>query len=433
MRRLYAATTLLLLALGARPAHADPTDLLGFGARAAGLANTGAALAKGGAATMYNPGGVALAESPEIEVGYAYGAFGLEINGKDANVVSPSGMQVSLALPVKLAPDLSFAIGFGLFMPDKWVGRIQLVPGNEPRYLLLDNDVNRLVASPVIGLRWGHLLSVGAGVSMFADAAGNGIRFDVGVEGGEKVGRSAIDVDIPTRVAPLFGVLVRPTDRLRVGLAYRGEVDLRLRLDIVANVNVVGVVQGDAIISLRAVNFYTPKRLSLGAAFDVTPDLTLTSDLVYTRWRDYTGGVAELKILVDLGVTPSLASSLFPQDRLSDTFSLRAGAEFRPIAGGTGGPTLTLRGGAAYEPSPIPDQVLATSFADNDRLVLAGGLGVEFPGQKGGVLERPFSLDASGQYHTLFGRQTRKLNATLPSFSSGGSIVSGMLTATARF
>ena len=421
---------LVALLLVARPAAADPTDLLGFGARSLGLANAGAAVARGGAAAMWNPAGVAAIDSAELTLSYATGSLGLEINHQNAHVVSPSGLQLGLALPFKLSSDVTAAIGLGLFMPDRWIVRIQLVPSTEPRFLLYDNDKNRIVANPILGVRIGRELAIGAGASVLADVGGSGVRFDVGVEGGEKVGRSAIDLEIPTRAAPLVGVLWSPTDKLQVGLGWRGEIDLKLRLDIVANVNVVGVVQGDAIIALRAVNFYTPHRLTLGAAWEVADGVLVTGDVAYAKWSGYHGGVAELQILVDLGVTPSLASAAFPQDKLSDTLAVRGGSELRfPILGITG----LARFGLGYEPSPVPDQVLATNFADNDRVILSSGVGVELPGTKGGLLERPLSFDLGAQWQQLLERTTRKLAATLPALQSGGSIVIAALTATARF
>src|SRR5262249_4501442 len=140
------------------------------------------------------------------------------------------------------------AFGIALYLPDQYIARIQLIPATEPHFVLYDNDVHRIVVEPVLSIRPARWISLGGGASILTDAAGNGITFNVGVVGGQKVGESALDVSLPTRAAPLLGVLLMPTDRVRLGLTYRGSIDLDLRLGILANVDVAGVVTGDVLI-----------------------------------------------------------------------------------------------------------------------------------------------------------------------------------------
>jgi len=60
-------------------------------------------------------------------------------------------------------------------------------------------------------------------------------------------------------------------------------------------------VQGDAIHLVETLNFYS-RAGQRPACFEYTTGYT-DSDLVYKRWRDYTGA-SRVKILVDIGVTP---------------------------------------------------------------------------------------------------------------------------------
>src|SRR5207244_3726886 len=73
---------------------------------------------------------------------------------------------------------------------------------------------------------------------------------------------------------------------------------------------------------------------------------------------------------------------------MNDTFAVRAGVEGRidvtPKLG------LTLRGGIAWEPSPLPPQHGSTNFVDNDRAVLGVGIGFVL-GPYPPVLARPLS------------------------------------------
>jgi len=235
-------------------------------------------------------------------------------------------------------------------------------------------------------------------------------------------------VALPSRAAPLAGILVEPLPGLRLGASYRGELDLRLRLDILAHVMVPG--GGDTIISIRALNFYTPRKLSFGAAWDPSEHWTLAVDASYYNWSNFSGGVPDLKILVDLMFAPTLLDGTFPADRLHDTMTVRAGGEWRTAIG----PDRegALRAGLAYEPSPLPPQVLETSFADGDRVIVTAGAGVRWA-HMGGILEKPLAIDAAIEWHKLVAQTTQKIDPALPGFSTGGSMLHFALTATAAF
>ena len=402
------------------PAHADPLDEFGFGSRAAALAGSVVADARGAPATHYNPAGVALAKYPSILLGYGFGAMQLEINGRDAEVLDARGASLGLAIPLHPHPAVVAAFGIGLYLPDQFLARIQMSPPTEPRFILLDNDPHRIVIEPVLSLAIGDHLAVGAGGTLFSDARGNGITFNVGVVSGEKVGESAIDFGLPLRGAPLVGILIMPTSRVRGGLLYRGQVSLELELDVLANVAVAGVVTGDTLVTARATNYFTPHKLSWGLAVDALEDLTLTGELTWSNWAAYPSGVADIRALVALDVTPPLVQTDVPPAEFANTLSARLGAEYG-FAGKLG--AYALRAGYAYLPSPVPSQTGLTSFADNDRHLLALGFGVELTDWKP-LLTRPIALSVALQWHHLERKLTVKDAAQFPgeAFSSGGDI-----------
>ena len=418
----------LVLLLLARTAAADPLDVFGFDARAKAMANAATATATNASAAFYNPAAGAFATDPQLQIGYSAAAMLLRINDRDAEVSSPRGVALGLGLPVRCGAACTFAFDLALYLPDQFITRIQTIPASEPHFVLLDNDVDRIVVNPTAALRIGRF-AIGGGVTLLSDAAGNGIEFTVGATpGGKPVSEASLDVALPSRAAPLVGAMVEVFPGFRVGASYRGELDLRLRLDILAHVQVPG--GGDTIISIRALNFYTPRKLSFGAAFDATDHLTLAADASYYNWANFAGGVPDLKILVDLMFAPTLLDGTFPADRLHDTMTVRAGGEWRTSVGTDR--EAALRAGVAYEPSPLPPQVLETSFADGDRVIVTGGAGVRWA-RIPGILEKPFGVDAAIEWHKLLGQTTQKVDPALPGFSTGGSMLHFALTATAAF
>src|SRR5262245_36441938 len=289
-------------------AIADPLTTFGFGARAEGLGGALTADATGYAAAFYNPAGVARSDDVEAAVGWSYGAMQLRLDGRDAQVTAPHGVSLGLSIPIPLGP-VRLGFGIALYVPDQFIARIQAAPASEPRFILLGNGPDRIVIMPALALSPWRWLSVGAGATLLAGAAGNGIAFDVGLVAGEKVSRAGIDVSLPIRASPVAGLVVTPIPRLRLGLSYRGALELDVRIDILARVDIAGAVQGTTAIGLRAASYYTPRRLALGAAFDITPRLTALAELAWLDWSAFDSAVADLRIAIALGVVPPLVQS----------------------------------------------------------------------------------------------------------------------------
>lgn len=419
------------LAVWAPTAHADPLIEFGFGGRASGMAGAGVATATGVDAAHHNPAGVASAKYPSFMLGYGYGAMALSINGRGAGVLDAHGTSIGAALPFSIDDDTAIALGLALYLPDQFIARIQQIPPTEPHFILLDNNPHRLVVEPVLSLKLNRYVSLGAGASILGAAKGNGITFNVGVESGNKVGEAELDAALPLTFAPLAGITVSPTPKIRAGLVYRGELSLDLALDILANVNIAGVVSGDALVAVRAANYFTPQRVSGGIAVDVMDDLTLSADLSWNNWSAHPSGLADLRILVALDITPPLVQTDVPPAGFNDTVSGRIGAEYRVE---TRRIDWALRAGYAYVPTPVPDQTGLTSFADNDRHVLSLGAGMTLA-DFAPLLTRPVSFNIGLQWHHLMRRLTQKDAMQFPgeSFASGGNIFHINATTTVRF
>ncbi|HXU68441.1 MAG TPA: hypothetical protein VN947_03890 [Polyangia bacterium] len=420
MKRALALFALAALALSPARAHANALDTFGFGPRAAGMAGAATSEARGQAAAWANPAGVALSDDIEAAASYSYAATALRIDGRDAGVTTPRGTSLGLSIPGHLGP-FTGAFGVALYLPDQFIARIQLVPATEPHFALLDNNLQHVVVQPVLSLRIGRAFSIGAGASILADAAGNGITFDVGVNAGNKVGQAALDVGLPVRAAPVVGVTVMPRPWLRFAVTYRGELDLKLSLDILAHVDLPGAISGDTLISLIALNFYTPHTVTGAVGVDLGA-LTLTAQLDWLKWSSFDKSLPSLDVSIGLAIAPPLVPPNFPTVRFDDQYIPRLAAEVhRTLSAHL---ELDTRLGYAYIPSPVRPQTGLTSFADNDRHEIAVGLGLRLRDLLH-FLPKPLGLDAALQVQQLVPRQTAKdphLTAS-PGFSSSGTIV----------
>jgi len=416
----------LALACLAGTAAADPLDSFGLGGAAAGLAGARTATATGAEAAHHQPAGVALGTDPSLLLGWSFGHLGLELDGRDADATDVHGTSIALAVPIAVNRDVRVGVGLALYLPDQYLARIRLAPITEPRFVLLDNDA-RVVVESVAAIAYQDKLALGVGSSVLADARSRKIVFDVGVVAGQKVGEAAIDVELPPRFAPLLGVWLKPHPRVRGAVTYRGQLALDLALDILANVEVAGVVTGDALVALRASTYFQPARATAAIAVDVLPNLTVDAELTWSQWSAFPRPPA-LDVLVALDITPPLVSTSTPAADFTDTFAARIGVEYRDARG------LAVRAGGGYLPSPVPPQIGLTSYADGDRLLLAVGAGLHIA-DGAPILTKPIDVDLGVQWQHVASRLTQKQLDPFPgqAFSSGGDLVHVTLTSTVRF
>src|SRR5439155_9079386 len=92
-----------------------------------------------------------------------------------------------------------------------------------------------------------------------------------------------------------------------------------------------------------------------------------------------------------------------------DTFTLRAGGEWRRDR-------LALRGGAYFDPSPIPAEHLVPSSPDASRLGATAGASWQFA--------RAWTADAFAEHMWLLRRDTTSVD-TMPASYGGTAIVLG--------
>lgn len=279
---------------------------------------------------------------------------------------------------------------------------------------------------PVAAIRIGQYLAFAAGGSLLADARSRELVFDVGVVDGVKQGDARLDIDLPLRVAPLAGAWWRPHPKVELAAAIRGSLSLDVALDIVANVDVPGVVTGDATVALRAVSFYTPLRAVIGGALHVRDDLAISADVAYERWSALGSAAPELRVTVNLDTAPALVETMAPAARFRDIVTPRLGVEYTRGA-------LRLRAGGAYLPSPVPEQRGLTSIADGARTLAA--LGVGFRIAPNAILLHPIDLDLGLTWQHVRSATTQKDLTIAPgaAFSSSGDILQGAASATVRF
>lgn len=430
MTRLLRLARLLLLSciviLSASPsAHAQaPQDLFGLGFRDKATAGASSAVApEAWAAAMHNPAALADLKGMNLGFSWGYASFGLlDVNGKSASVLDAHGTDLGLALPLaRFWKKIPFPVGLGLslHLPDQFVVRMQAVPASEPRFILLDNYPHRVETAVGVGLAPWNFLHLGFGVQMLVHLQGDDMRVGIGARAGRKFGEMGIDTTIPYGAVPQGGIRLNATflpgalEKLSLGLFWREPYILRTHMNIVADVDITGVVSGDTLLFLKMNDHFTPRKFSLALSFPLFEALDLFAGMDFLQWSSFDGGVSQYRMRLDFGINPPLVEVHFPADNFHDTWVPHAGLLLR--AGG-----VDFAAGYAFVPSPVPDQTGFLNLLDNDRHVAGLGLGVHLGSPA--LWPHPVRLRSTFQYHHLMPRTETKAAPMWPTVSHGGGI-----------
>lgn len=292
----------------------------------------------------------------------------------------------SAALPVlyalwSLSPDLKLGLSlnspFGLTSEygSDWIGR----------YHAMKSTMTIIEIAPNVAWRISPKWSVGAAVvARHVDATlSNAVDFGAvgaayripGFAPGAQDGTATVKGK-QWRPGYKLGILFEPRADVHIGAAYQSAIDFELKGDV--------TYQG--VPAALAANFRnggaTPKAnqpgtASLGAAWDVTPELTLQAEAARTFWSHF----KEIRIAFATGQ----ADSVTPE-HWKDSWFLALGLTWRP------GGAWTLRTGVALDQTPTTDTYRTPRIPDSERTWASAGAGY--------AVTRAFSVDLS--YSRLF-------------------------------
>ncbi len=245
-----------------------------------------------------------------------------------------------------LGLSLTSPFGLSVTFPDMWAGRDYGANGT---------SLTTYNATPSFAWRINDMISVGLGVQIqYGDAKLNkGLPFvgafsDFNLEGtGWGYGFTA-------------GVTVTPTPTTTIGLGYRSAVNQKIN----GTMTVVGPLAAVSTNGSTSTTLDLPDVVSLGLKQRVGPQWTLLGTVEWTNWsRIGTSAVAQ-----GSGAPATInGTAVILPFQFQDGWFFSVGAEYQ------WNDQLTVRAGAAYEKSPITDDVRIPILPDNDRYWLSFG------------------------------------------------------------
>lgn len=433
----------LFLLLAARAAHANPIDAFGFGSRGPAMGNAVSAASDDGAANYYNPAALVRGTELRLDVGYNYAQPILRMNGFDAGVDASRGWHIGLVAPARIGP-VRFAIGVGLFLPDQRLSRTRGLAFDRPRFAYYDNRIQRLLLVANLAIQIVPGLYLGAGLTFLSRSTGTvNLRGAVAVGDPEESAlTTAIAVDLVAIRYPQVGLRWDATRHLTFAVTYRHsfQLDVDLGFDITGSIGNPGLppIVDRASLKARTLtqDLFQPWQLTVGVAAHLLRPWLMTFDFTYAHFSEHPSAASQVDIALDVGIYNDSINlpppREYPKAGYRNIFIPRVGTEVTAHDGDR--LAAFLRGGYQYEPSPVPDQIGESSFADCDKHTFSVGAGLELKRLQP-ILPLPLSLDVHLGVTYLADRITRKADPRHPvgDFLQNGVVVQTGLMLRSRF
>lgn len=361
MKKSAAALVLTGVAAATSTALAAGFQLTEQSSLGAGRAYAGAGIVGDDlSAVHYNPAGMTLLEGTRFQAGgvwiglnadYSSDISGESENGRLKGQMIPAGYvthQVNDQVWLGFAMTVPF--GMGTEYSKDWEGA-----GRGTNAKIYTFDMN-----PNIAYKISDFISVGAGVSVQYAKAKLGM--------GLGVGQGDIEGDSWDWGFNL-GVMISPTDKLRFGLAYRSSIEHDAEGDFTFSNGQGLAANFNGYVFNMTTSIETPDTVMLTGTWETTDRLRLSGLIRWANWSDFD----ELKIKNSVpGQVDKLSGGMFREKTVinewQDTWLFSVGADYRI------NDAFTIRGGLAYETSPIDDQSTRMAvIPDTDRVWLSLG------------------------------------------------------------
>lgn len=367
MSRAHPAAALLLLgglATLAAAARADAPDL---GPRSAAMGGSGVAAGEPIAAAVLNPAAAA-SDRPAVGLGYRLAVPAADVQGRAAGAAA-HGLLLAAVLPFPLG-DLPAGVAFALHLPDRFVARAALADPGVPRLVRWEGWEDQVHADLVAAFRVAPGLFLGAGVSLLTALEASG-RIDLDSPDGTTRARADITARAPVRAAARLGVRFEPLPSLALAFAFRDALalDADLRLDGRTDLGDPDL-SGHVATAVQGTAAFRPRLVVAGIALRLDR-FTLTADLAWRQWSALRFAGAEAAAEIVFGVPAPVVSRAVPTAPWRNTVSPSAGIEYAFVPAANH--RIDVRGGYAWEPSPVPPQTGPTSLADPDRHLVTLG------------------------------------------------------------
>jgi len=348
------------------------------GARATAMGEALAARGGDPSAVLYNPAGIAALKGTQLYFGTTLimpisrfagidpaPGFGVTEEQK-RNVFFPSTFYITRQLAEKLT------VGFGFFSPYGLGTEWKNPDTYSGRYLAQKTDLKSFYFNPVAAYQIHPRVSVAAG----AQAVLSTVELrraipQVFLDRVYDVGKVKLSATSDVAFGFNGGLLVRPTEKISVGVSYRSQVKMDYDGDADFTSKATGNPLVDAAVATEfpkdqkgTTQITFPQIITGAVGFTPSKKWSVEFDVSWVEWSKFD------RLELKFPENPELSQTI-PED-YEDSFTYRVGGEYKLTD------KLTLRAGYIFDQTPSPDESVTPLLADADRHDITAGLGYTF-------------------------------------------------------
>jgi long-chain fatty acid transport protein len=403
LRSLRLTITISLACLLATSAFGSGFLIPEQGAKASAMAGAFAATADDPSAIFYNPAGIAQQRRIAAYAGTTLINFTNEFTG-DINSPITSGEEAKYNRHTFNIPNMyaivpignNITVGVGVFAA--FGLRTDWADPFAGRYISKDADLKTTSVNPVIAWQTDNgRFAIGGGVEYRRARVilnANRLALNPFIGRIQDVANTRLASDYGDDIGFNAGILFKPSDRFRIGVSYRSDMDIDLEGNAEITPIPTGNAQFDAAVRAQLppnqpinTTIPFPSIATVGVAFSPNENWDLEFDVIRTGWDRFKA------LSVNFETTPA-ASFVRPQN-WENSNSYRFGVNHNATE------HWDVRFGAVYDENPQPVESVSPLLPDSDRIGASLGTGLH---------SGPFTLDWSLLVLHFKDRDTQGLN-----------------------
>jgi len=324
-----------------------------IGCRAIAIGGAFAGIADDSSAIFYNPAGLAF-QSKNLAVsinGFNIWPTHEYSDSLGYNLQSKSNFSLpQIFFTFKASERLT--LGFGAYVPYAGGG---VEWNNSNLGLQLKSYMGILSLTPTLAYQISEKISLGFTLNIYRGIIEDTRALDnIGTVKTEEKG-SAFSVG--------FGLMLKPSERLRIGLGVKGPAKMKLSGKTTVPIEVPVLGSFEANLSSET-QFNLPWDFSLGISYKMSEKFLLSSSIQYTMWSALDNIEKTLKNIPLVGDEKTIEPMNF-----KNIILWSVGAEYWVT------PVFALRGGIAMDRWATPEETLDFANIDVDKITLLGGIG----------------------------------------------------------
>lgn len=341
------------------------------------MGHTGVAVISGAESVFFNPAGMSFLDG---KMNFSLGASGIIAEtvyenkefGDAHNTASGFGTPFSFYATYKANDWLTF--GLGVYTP--YGSSVEWEKDWAGSHLVNNIDLKAVFVQPTIAVKISNKFSVGGGPIYVNGAVtlNKNLNRNLSDTEGNRT-NVTLDAKGVTAWGYTLGFMLKPTEKLNIGVNYRSKVTMKVEGGDADFENVPDFLPGDYSDGEFDAELPLPAELTLGLSYQFCDKLLLAFDYNFAQWSEYEALVVEFD---------NSAGTSTNARNYSDAETFRFGLQYEATK------KITARAGIYFDESPVEDGYFAPETPRNDSTGYTAGLSYK--------VNDKLSIDASFLY-----------------------------------